>query len=733
LDGSHEQCAGDATGVLCVPACNAAYQFVTTPNNTNKAIECIYGTWFIRGTCIREEIVILGNVDLVTVPAALMSIIVLTNPNDLASQATANAPNLDYQWANENEAVVVSALAKALVVDSSRILLEVLMPAMIPTMLSSAGRRLPSAAMQGNTSLQQAISFGLRSYLILDPPGDANFANLNFVNVASQFIAELKAQSTVLPLGLSAATAELRPPPVYIPEYVTASSAWQTGPWSTGCSTTCGNGIDTRLVACPRSSHNPLACDVEPAAQQACNRWDGCPKTFLCPMGESPANSCASQSGMVLGGIGAIILCCCGCCGLWVARKCRKPKYGEEAIFIPDETRVEAGEAAKAKNEKVKWHSEDVSSDEPRSPGKLKTKIIWDLSQDFLEKHATRGELLVVAEENEKSDAEERGQVSTRSTSESRDQAAGLTLMNIQVHNAELPYQRYHTIEYFSKTNQVWVRGEILEDPEVWPGRSAPIVYTVGVGIRTQVRRQVPLMALRFPLQKYERCEVLSKQLDRWVPGIIAEDQPIAPTSAGYCARLCTSDGTLRQDAQSLVRVAANRVRRRFPIDQEVEFYAGEVEGWIKAIIVEPGNNKNNLRGASQTAGDGEANRDSEAIVDTSAIKISVVDDDGYHLLLYDEAGKQPGAIPLWAQVKVSLPEQGGTVKVVSAHLLRNSGLGLERVPGASVRDTESEVNLSDIASEMNLSDLCSERSKSTLLSDVALSDLASQAGDRRI
>lgn len=175
------------------------------------------------------------------------------------------------------------------------------------------------------------------------------------------------------------------------------------------------------------------------------------------------------------------------------------------------------------------------------------------------------------------------------------------------------------------------------------------------------MRRLVPLNVLRTPLRKNEPCEVISNLSGgtvEWSPAIV-DEHPAAPTITGYTVRLLMGD---------VMRVAANRVRRRFPAGSQIEFFAGGAEGWTKAVVVEPGDTKVAFHeGSGVDDRHGTNEKCSQGGVDLTLN----FEQTGQPLIM--GFGETQVGIDMWSTVEISLQRSNGasSVMIVSAHLLR--------------------------------------------------------------
>lgn len=138
-----------------------------------------------------------------------------------------------------------------------------------------------------------------------------------------------------------------------------------------------------------------------------------------------------------------------------------------------------------------------------------------------------------------------------------------------------LAYMPGDSVEYFSTTHQRWIHGtatvRMHEDATMTS-------YSVHIGAAGQLRENVCLESLREPLQDGEAVEFLAPRRSDWVPARIHGPQVAGATQSGYRVRLEGSPGIIRT-------VPAERLRRRFPSNHQVEFYKGPTAGWRNATM----------------------------------------------------------------------------------------------------------------------------------------------------
>jgi len=226
----------------------------------------------------------------------------------------------------------------------------------------------------------------------------------------------------------------------------------------------------------------------------------------------------------------------------------------------------------------------------------------------------------------------------------------------------EQPYCEHTEVEYYSSSNHSWVYGKISEMTPLRRGvPESAVTCDVVVGKTQQMRRFVPLSVLRTPLRKKEPCEIISNissGLVEWSPAIV-DDDPKAPTIAGYTVRLLMGD---------VVRVAANRVRRRFPAGSEVEFFAGGEVGWTKALVVEPGDTKVLVH---EGAGVEDLRSTNEKCSQGGADLTLNFEQTNQPLVMV--SGETQISMNMWSEVEISLHASSGDSRAmrVSGHLLR--------------------------------------------------------------
>jgi hypothetical protein len=335
-----------------------------------------------------------------------------------------------------------------------------------------------------------------------------------------------------------------------------------------------------------------------------------------------------------------------------VQQQCRPPKEGH-TVFIR-EVELEAG-----------WKQVDLN----------KTHIVWDFRHDLVDKYFDEKRGRSWSKETHIQQTASESPLSSEtpvllgSTSEALREAdvtasCGLTTLFKEDVRIEQPYCIHTDVEYYSSSNHTWVHGQIYDVPPLPLG--APVSglrYDVVVGKTRQMRRLVPLNVLRTALLKNEPCEIMSNTMVEWSPAIVEED-PKTPTITGYTVRLLTGD---------VIRVAADRVRRRFKVGSPVEFFAGGLDGWVHAVVIEPSGNQV-LLDEGKGADDGYATNQKYPHGGAEVL-MSNFEQQGQPLIIANSAGEVQVRIQMWANVKVRLSKSSGDSKTltVSAHLLRRS------------------------------------------------------------
>lgn len=139
-------------------------------------------------------------------------------------------------------------------------------------------------------------------------------------------------------------------------------------------------------------------------------------------------------------------------------------------------------------------------------------------------------------------------------------------------------------VEYFSATQQMWMPATV--HPVVRHVRRSDlhldtvVMYNVKIqGARTQEQHNVPLDALRLPLQASEFIEVFSLRNNGiWLPAIVNGPQVPWATAIGYQVLLTES-------AEVLEMIPPVRIRRRFPANLPISVYQGCTVGWVNAAV----------------------------------------------------------------------------------------------------------------------------------------------------
>lgn len=218
----------------------------------------------------------------------------------------------------------------------------------------------------------------------------------------------------------------------------------------------------------------------------------------------------------------------------------------------------------------VMWKisSGDVAGDSAEG---MKKKVVWDLDLANLDKIlASKSQLEWAPETPTISDTFiDYGtvQITPRTEAESP-----LPSRRSEFHAV---YSRGETLEYLSTTHGQWLMAHVTS--ATYNVTQNCMVYDVKVGIRQQLRRDVPLKLLRVPLRDGELVELFSmRRGGTWVNAIISSAQ-FAQTK-GYRA-------TLEDEGIEMPDLPGIRIRRRFAKGDHVDVYGGPDRGWMTTVV----------------------------------------------------------------------------------------------------------------------------------------------------
>jgi len=150
-------------------------------------------------------------------------------------------------------------------------------------------------------------------------------------------------------------------------------------------------------------------------------------------------------------------------------------------------------------------------------------------------------------------------------------------LCNVWDHLAYVDGQR---VEYYSKSNSMWLYGDVCAEISKKTGKP---MYSVSVRGSGQRRRGITFEFLRFPLQEGEPCEVFSMRDEWWVSAtVLGSSTGIVPA---YEVQI--NDALDGETTVSMVSAAL--VRRSFPAGSRLLVYRDASRGWVDAVALEPG------------------------------------------------------------------------------------------------------------------------------------------------
>lgn len=145
----------------------------------------------------------------------------------------------------------------------------------------------------------------------------------------------------------------------------------------------------------------------------------------------------------------------------------------------------------------------------------------------------------------------------------------------------EPAYKNGDRVEYFSSSHATWLPSHVVRASS---RREESIIYDVKVIGTGQLRCDVPLSCLRFPLAPHERIEYYAvAHGGRWLAGVVQGVQGAHVSTFGYCVEIENPNGVFRP----LEQVPAERLRRRFLVGDVVKVYRGESLGWVRCSVVQ--------------------------------------------------------------------------------------------------------------------------------------------------
>jgi len=167
-------------------------------------------------------------------------------------------------------------------------------------------------------------------------------------------------------------------------------------------------------------------------------------------------------------------------------------------------------------------------------------------------------------------------------------------------------YTQGDVVEYFSQTNQHWIRATIKAIMcKEGKGGATEVTYDVRVG-KGQTRANVDVHLLRPPLTADEPCDFFDIRNDEWIEAFVSRATPASSTTLGYMIRLHrdkdrSDDVAPGHEEQyeefeesgsvyvsqnvTIPSVPASRLRRRFPEGALVRLYRSAELGWVNATV----------------------------------------------------------------------------------------------------------------------------------------------------
>jgi hypothetical protein len=549
-------------------------------------VVCDDGNWQISGTCVNE-----AETETVETSATEFSFIL----DDINGE-------IDLTWARRHIDVFVAALADALGVNTSQILLEIkhMVPEpLVRRLLSADGQHSP------NAFVVQAIVTAAASEV--NPT----------IDFRQSLLDEIQTQGLLPRTALSQSSFSVSTPEVKHLDVVTLPVAtWLVGDWGV-CSATCGAGVTTRVASCfsSLSSECEQTAGQHPILSEACEEQQcPIPPTVMCPLGSSTI-PCALQTSVLLVAVLLIFGIPCGCSIRSFRRKLKPPSEG--SVYIQTLDSAVAFNVVRPKNKVDNSRPTLLASEgSPKQSMSLspnsaltrdgKTHVIWDTDVPKVQAWFEAAEDQVLESADVDLELGEANQVSDEgftpknsmvpSESALSDMSAGgRTPKNIAVvvrqhqldnfnRGPHAPYLDGASIEYYSFTQQRWMAGVIKLQSQ---GRatSEELHLHVELSRGNQLRADVTLDNIRLALEPNDLVEVLVEEKDdegehshKYHPAFVTANQSKAATMLGYHVHMETTGRVLKN-------VPAVRLRRRFPAGARVEIFRGPSLGWCEGRI----------------------------------------------------------------------------------------------------------------------------------------------------
>jgi hypothetical protein len=358
---------------------------------------------------------------------------------------------------------------------------------------------------------------------------------------------------------------------------------WLPGGPFENCSTTCGQGVQTRTLACSSGVAINCAELSEDASQRPCADYSNCP----------PSRSIFSVDLLRGSVVTAMVLLPLVCCACWFCVR-RRRRSATDAGHLPfgDEA---AEKMRPAKPSPIDGDDGDVSpqismastsyrSGTPSSNGDRTFHISWDIDLVHVSTFSRRSPLARGA-----SHLADEADVELAFDSSTGPFASFAPAERMPVQSPVLPaYASSAWVEYYSTTHQRWIPGSVTFTI-AGVGAEVTCLYHMRLS-NGQVRREVSLEQIRPPLDVGEDVQVLIE--GSWVEGKVVSNRS---EGAEVIYQVRTQDSSTRAisdggSGNAVFSVAAHFVRRYFPGHSIVNVYQGPKAGWSVAMVhVQPG------------------------------------------------------------------------------------------------------------------------------------------------